>query len=198
MRRDIVNVAVADSVHRVLPEHYEVVHGQIVEVRPMSAVSAEVANRIRDELAFYARSSRLGRARSDMLFRIPLAEDETRNREPDAAFISYERWPENRPLPYRGNPVDVMPNVVVEVASPTDDAEDLLAKAHEYLRGGAELVWVVFPRVRQVYAYTQPNAAPQVFTNEDTLNGGTAMPGFAVAVSALFPAMTLEAEPDDE
>lgn len=172
-----------------LPDRYEVVNGQVVEIPPMSAFSGEVANRVRDELAVYARSTRRGRARNDMLFRIPLPEDAARNRAPDAAFISFDRWPEDRPLPYRGNPVDVVPDLVVESASPTDDAEDLLGKAHEYLRGGVRVVWVVYPRVRQLYAYTAVGIAPQVFTEADALVCEAVLPGFSVAVSSLFPVM---------
>ena len=47
-----------------LPEHYEVVNGVIMEVPPTSGFSSEVGNRIRDELAIYAHSSRRGRAPS--------------------------------------------------------------------------------------------------------------------------------------
>lgn len=170
-----------------LPDHYEVVNGQIVEIPPMSAFSSEVANRLRDELAFYGRSSRRGRARNDLLFRVALPDDPSRNREPDVAFITFDRWPENQPLPYRGNPMDVVPNLVVEVASPTDEAEDLIAKAHEYLRAGVELVWVVYPRVRQLYAYTSVGAAPRLFTEADTLDGGTVLPGLSIPLAPLFP-----------
>jgi len=170
-----------------LPDHYEVVNGQIVEIPPMSAFSGEVANRIRDELAIYARNSRRGRTRSDMIFHVPLPEDPTRNRAPDVAFISFERWPESQQIPYRGNPLDIVPNLVVEVASPTDDAEDLLSKTHEYLRAGVELVWVVFPRLRQIYVYTSVGTAPQLFTETDSLDGGSVLPGFSMPIAGLFP-----------
>ncbi|MBA4188553.1 MAG: hypothetical protein C0467_11155 [Planctomycetaceae bacterium] len=123
-----------------LPDHYEVVNGQVVEIPPMSAFSGEVANRIRDHLTAYSLRTNSGRARNDMIFHVPLPEDTTRNRAPDVAFITFERWPEIQPIPYRGNPLDIVPNLVVEVASPTDDAEDLLGKTHEYLRAGVELV----------------------------------------------------------
>lgn len=182
-----------------LPDHYEVVNGRVVEIAPMSAFSGEIANRVRDELTAYCRASRRGRARNDMLFCIPQAEDQTRNRAPDVAFMSFDRWPESRPMLYRGNPVDVVPNIAVEVVSPTDDAEDVLAKTYEYLRGGVELVWVIFPHLRHLYAYTAPSAAPQLFTEADTLDGGTVLPGFSVAMAGLFPAMadTPQAEGDE-
>ena len=96
--------------------------------------------------------------------------------------------------PYRGNPVDVVPNLIVEVASPTDDAENLIAKAHEYLRGGAEHVCVVYPCVQQLYAYTAIDTAPRLFTVRDTLDAGDILPGFAIPLSPLFPIL----EPDPE
>lgn len=170
-----------------LPDRYEVINGQVVEIPPMSAYAGEIANLIRDELAAFARSSRRGRARNDLLFRIPMADDPNRNRAPDVAFITYDRWPPNRPLRYRGNPIDVVPNLVVEVASLTDDAEDLISKAHEYLRAGAELVWLVFPRVRQLYSYTSVNAPPRVFAEADTLDAGDVLPGFSTPMAPLFP-----------
>lgn len=181
-----------------LPERYEVVNGEVVEVAPMSGFAAEVANRIRDELSHHARAARSGRARMDMLFRLPLPEDRHRNREPDAAFVSFARWPEDRPLPYRGNAVDVVPDLVVEVASPTDPAEDVLATAHEYLRAGATLVWVVYPRVRQVYAYTSVGGAPRVYGEADTLGAGDVLPGFGVPVAVLFPPADESGSQDDE
>lgn len=181
-----------------LPDRYEVVNGQAMEIAPMNAFASEIANRLRDRLTAHALRANNGRARNDMLFRIPQAEDQTRNRAPDVAFISFDRWPEDRPMPYRGNPIDVVPNVAIEVVSPTDDAEDVFAKADEYLRGGVELVWVIFPRLRHLYAYTAPNVAPQLFTAADTLDGGTVLPGFTVPMAGLFPAMAEEPEEEGD
>jgi Uma2 family endonuclease len=179
-----------------LPDRYEVVNGQVVEISPMSAFASEFANRLRDQLAAYGTRMSNGRARMDMLFQIPQGDDPTRNREPDVAFITFERWPETRPLPYRGNPVDVVPNLVVEVASPTDEAEDLIAKAHEYLRAGVELVWVVFPRVRQLYAYTAVDTPPRLFTETDILDASAVLPGFSIPLAPLFPIAADLPEPE--
>jgi Uma2 family endonuclease len=181
-----------------LPDRYEVVNGQILEIAPMSAFASEIANRLRDHLAAYALRTNAGRTRMDMAFRIPLAEDETREREPDLAFISFDRWPQDRPMRYRGNPVDVIPNLVLEVVSPTDRAEAVLAKADEYRRAGVELVWVIFPVLRQLYAYTAPDASPRVFHQTDVLDGGNVLPGFSVPMAGLFPAVADEPEAEDD
>jgi len=189
-----MSIALESESELKLPDRYEMVNGEVVEIPPMSGFASEVANRIHKHLVRYEDASHLGRPRMDMLFRLPLVADQSRNRRPDVAFISFERWPEGRPMPYRRNPVDVVPDLMVEVASPTDDAEDLVAKAHEYLAAGARLVWVVYPRSRVVYAYESPTAV-RVFTVSDDLIGGTVLPGFRVPMAQLFPPAIPEPEP---
>ena len=178
------------------PDHYEVVDGQVVEILPMSAFASEIANRLRDHLSAHALRTNSGRTRMDMMFRVPIPEDQKRAREPDLAFITFERWPRDRPMRYRGKPVDVIPNIVLEVVSPTDRAEAVLKKADEYLRAGVELVWVVFPVLRHLYAYTAPNVAPRLYTAADTIDGGTVLPDFSAPMAELFP--TVADEPTTE
>jgi Uma2 family endonuclease len=177
------------SVERARPDDYEVVNGVVVELPPMSGFASEVAGRILERLNVHTFSAKTGRARSDMLFSVPIPDDSGRKRKPDVAYISFERWPENGPMPYRGDPVDVVPDLAVEVASPTNDAEDLLAKAHEYLRAGVRAVWLVYPKLRQVYVYTSQGGPARVFTEREILDAGDVLPGFSVPMSALFPTM---------
>ena len=177
-----------------LPDHYDVVNGRVVGFPPMSGYASEVANRVRDELTYFGKTTGRGRTRNDMLFRLPLPEDQDRKREPDAAFITYERWPINRTMPYRGNPVDVVPDLVLEVASPTDAAEELHEKVKDYLRAGVRLAWLVYPRLRYLYAYSQVDSPPRFYRESDTLDGGETLPGFSVPMANLFPTLI---EPSD-
>jgi len=171
-----------------LPDHYDVINGVIVELPPSSLYPSEVANRLSDAIhEFQAVKARIGRLRMDMQFRYSLPEDPARARDPDLAFISYQRWPVDRPLPFHGNPIDVVPDLVVEVASPNNEAEELLAKVFEYLRAGARLVWLVYPRFRQIYAYTSVSGAPRVYTETDSLDGGEVLPDFSTPMAGLFP-----------
>ncbi|MBX9623924.1 MAG: Uma2 family endonuclease [Gemmataceae bacterium] len=182
---------VLDPATRVpLPDHYEVVNGEIVEKPPMSWLACEVANRIRDRLSAYGLSSGRGRPRNDMLFGLPTRRDPGRKREPDVTFITFDRWAEDRPLPPTGDVVGVVPNLAVEVASPSNEAEALVAKAREYLRAGAEVVWLVYPRLRELHAYAAGGGPTRVFTAADTLDGGAVLPGFSVPMAGLFPPIT--------
>ena len=42
------------------------------------------------------------------------------------------------------------PDVAVEVVSPSDTAAEVARKVAEYLAGGSQRVWVVYPSVRRV------------------------------------------------
>src|SRR5271165_2018167 len=91
---------------------YEIIDGQRVGLPPMGINASLIASSIFGFLWVHARSNVLGHAVCDGLFHLPLPAD--RNRRPDVAFVSYDRWPKARPLPERDNAWDVLPNLVVE------------------------------------------------------------------------------------
>jgi Uma2 family endonuclease len=165
-------------------DRYEIIDGNRVELPPMSAFASRIAFWIVFEINAFARANNLGEAITETLFRLPLPR--SRNRRPDGAFISYQRWPKGRPQPVRDNAWDVVPDLAIEVVSPTDIAEDLLTKIDEYLRAGVSLVWVVFPSLRVIHIYESMTQI-RVATATGELDGGGVLPGFRVAVAALFP-----------
>jgi Uma2 family endonuclease len=55
----------------------------------------------------------------------------------------------------------------------------------QYLNAGVRLVWVVYPEDRQVVVY-RPGEAAATLGVGDTLDGGDVLPGFSVALAALF------------
>ncbi len=75
------------------------------------------------------------------------------------------------------NAWDVVPDLAVEVTSPTDFAEDQLQKVAEYFQAGVRLVWVVYPDQRCIHVYEAWNRI-RVVTEADTLDGGVVLPGF--------------------
>src|SRR5262249_12157501 len=77
----------------------------------------------------------------------------SRQRRPDIAFVSSERWPIDRPTSLRDDAWDVVPVLAVEVISPTDRASDLLDKVIEYFQAGIRLVWIVYPSQRCIHVF---------------------------------------------
>lgn len=182
-----------------LPDFFEVVNGEIVEPPPMSDYALDIANLLNRTLGRYLDHQDLGVAAVEYLFRIPLPEDRDRIRRPDVSFLSYERWPKERPRSYTDHGRRPVPDIAVEVISPSDAADEVISKVREYLRGGVRLVWVVYPLVREIHAYWPEKRDVRVYFETDELDAGDILPGFSTPVGALFPPVeTPPAAPDDE
>lgn len=163
---------------------YEIVDGQRVELPPMSIYAARIASLLGRKLGDFSEAQGLGETVVEGLFRLPLPKD--RNRRPDVAFVSYKSWPKSRPMPESDNAWDVVPDLAVEVVSPTDLAEDLMGKVEEYFRAGVSLVWVVYPRLRLVQVY-ESLVRTRGLTRADELAGDPVLPGFRLPLATLFP-----------
>lgn len=184
---------VAEESTAKLPDRYEVINGVIVEVEPMSSYASRVANRLNAKLVIDQETRKSGETYVEMMFRIPIEGDLDRQRIPDVAYVSFDRWPADRPSSYSGNPFNVVPDLAVEVVSP-DKLDDVFDKAYEYLRGGVRLVWVIMPKQQQVYVYKSRDDV-RIFNATDDLDGGDVLPGFNVNVGSLFPPVAFEPAP---
>jgi Uma2 family endonuclease len=163
---------------------FEIIDGRRVELPPMSAYAARIAFRLGRRLGDYGEQRELGEAAVETLFHLALPVD--RNRRPDVAFVSYERWPRGRPMPEAGNAWDVVPDVAIEVVSPNDLAEDVMEKLDEYFRAGVRLAWVIYPRTRIVLVFEALNRV-RALTRSDELDGGEVLPGFRLPLADLLP-----------
>jgi Uma2 family endonuclease len=164
-------------------ELFEIVEGQRIGLPPMGILAVWIASQLVEHLNFFGRTQQLGRALCEALFHLPLPKP--RDRRPDVAFVCYGRWPKDRAIPRVDNAWDVVPDLAVEVASPTDIAEDLQAKVAEYFCAGVELVWVVYPLQSQIFVYESPTQI-RVLTRADELDGGAVVPGFRLLLADLF------------
>lgn len=166
---------------------YEIIDGQRVELPPMSAYASRVATRLVGWLSGFAEDNDVGEVASETLFRLPLGR--LRNRRPDVAFVSYERWPKDRPQPAADNAWDVVPDLAVEVISPNDLADEILQKVAEYFQAGVRLVWVVYPVHRVVYVYESWTRV-SIRTSAEELDGGPVLQGLRLSLAKLFPEVT--------
>ena len=97
-------------------ELYEVIDGIRVRTPPMAANAVWTSFELARHLGNFAVANH-GRAMTEMLFHLPAPIN--RDRRPDVALVSYQRWAKHRPLPAKGNAWDVVPNLATEVVSPT-------------------------------------------------------------------------------
>jgi Uma2 family endonuclease len=171
---------------------YEIVNGTKVWLPLRSTHTSAVARRFVDALNTYGDNCSRGEVYVYMPYEVPVGGKTVRR--PVGSFVSRGRLDARGPIPpeREGNPV--VPELVVEVLGAGDLAEDMQSKIGEYLRAGVSLVWVVYPKVRTLHAYSDPSAV-RAFTESDTLDAGDVLPGFTVPMAGLFPA---EGRPADK
>ncbi|HUR54759.1 MAG TPA: Uma2 family endonuclease [Gemmataceae bacterium] len=107
------------------------------------------------------------------------------DRKPDVAFVSYQRRPQNRPLP-RVNAWPVVPDLAVEVVGPTDEMFDVIEKVGEYFAAGVQQVWLILSHVEQVFVFTGVTQVG-VLTRAAALTADPLIPGFRMPLADLFP-----------
>jgi len=168
--------------------HYEVVDGQIVEEPPLGAREGCIATTISFLLNQFVREKRLGRVANEVLFTLR-AEPRLR-RSPDVAFVSAERWPMTK-IVLSSAAWEVIPDLAVEVISPTDLASEVQTKIAEYFRAGVRVVWVVYAQQSEVYVYESPREI-RAFGRDETVDGGTVLPGFWMPLAEVFETETDE------
>lgn len=104
-------------------------------------------------------------------------------RIPDVAFTNWDRFPGRRvpktPIPR------LVPNLAAEILSRSNTPGEMAVKRQDYFTAGVELVWEIDPEARTVAVYTSP-AGVTMLGVADTLDGGTVLPGFSLALCDLF------------
>jgi Uma2 family endonuclease len=169
-------LALADDENR-----YEIVRGELMVMTPASVRHGKFAARLVRAIGSHVEQHALGEAyTAEPGFQLeakPLT-----IRAPDVAFVRRER------IPPAGEPEGfwaIAPDLVVEIVSPSETAEEVHAKVADYLRAGTQLLWLVYPASRTVMEYRPPMQA-QRLTVEDDLDGGDVVPGFRYPLKQLF------------
>lgn len=88
-------------------------------------------------------------------------------------------------------PTEEVPELIVEVLSPSDTQTRTLVRVGQYHERGVPVVWVIDPEERTVHVY-RPNEFPRVLDDTDDLTGNGVLPDFRCKVADLF---TLPGQP---
>jgi Uma2 family endonuclease len=102
-------------------------------------------------------------------------------RGPDISYWSKERLTEV-PVGY----IEIPPDMLVEVLSPSNVWKQIRAKIQEYFEKGVRLVWVIAPEDRTLTIYRTPDEG-RVLHETATVTGEDVLPGFSCRVSDLLP-----------
>jgi Uma2 family endonuclease len=110
-----------------------------------------------------------------------------RTRQPDLLFLSHERAQHIPDLPNQPR-IEIAPELVIEVLSPSDTASDWLEKLRDYHQIGVQEVWAVDPQSASVEVLRWSEAGWQsvgVFTGDQPIRSEV-LGETPIAPAALF------------
>jgi Uma2 family endonuclease len=161
---------------------FELVNGELKELS-VSRKSSHVAGEIYLRVKLHSNANQPGWVFPEGTSYRCFSDDPDRVRRPDTSYIALsrmtaEQYDEDGHCP-------IVPDLAVEVISPTDNAEQVEDKIGEWLAAGVKVLWEVYPNTRVVRAH-RPDGTITLFRAADTLTAPDVLPGFAVPVADLF------------
>ncbi len=159
----------------------ELIQGEFHPTMSAGVTHGKVVINVAGELRSFIRPRRLGSLMGSDTGILLEREPDT-VREPDIAYISAERMPIGAEIPGYS---EIVPDLVVEVVSPSDTSQQVEEKAFMWLSYGVRLVWTMHPSTRTVNVYPA-SGARFTLTEGYTLDGGDVLPGFSWEVSDIF------------
>ncbi len=164
-------------------KRYELIEGELVEMPPPGEEHGYLVILLGKYLLDYVIEHHLGRVTSYSGFH---AEDDRYTvLGPDIAFRRLD--PEAEPASRKW--VATMPDLAVEIKSPSNSLPELRRKAAIYLERGTQLVWLVLPETESVEVHrlgADGEGQREVIGSDGQLSGEDVLPGFALSLTALF------------
>ncbi len=165
----------------VLEKGFEFINGEAVE-KSMGFHSSKAMRRLSGRIGSYVDDNNLGHVMEAEAGYQVFSGDPLKVRKPDASFVARGRFP-NEELP-KGNS-RIPPDLVIEMISPTNLAEDIEQRIADFLNAGTKLIWIVYPTTRSVWVVRQDGTAARL-TESQSLSGEDVVPGFTYPLAALF------------
>ncbi|MCC6615245.1 MAG: Uma2 family endonuclease [Anaerolineae bacterium] len=173
---------------RLFDQHgpFELIDDQRRPKMPTTAEHAEIIKLLNDLLAAFERAGVIVRYTESTFILTDRPDWVKGSRLPDVMVYAAERmaaYKSGDPA-WKEKPFILVPDLCIEVISPTDQYVDVDEKVARYLGDGVRAVWVLNPRMQSVVVYTQGDI--QRLAGEEVLDGGEVIPGFSLAVKSLF------------
>ena len=169
--------------------HYELIEGELFEMPPPGYEHGRLAVEISHYIWSFVKERDLGKVTVETGYHPPDSRHTLLS--PDVAFLSKAKAPH----PSWGKYIPVMPDLAIEILSPTDTLRKARRKAALYLRHGTQLVWIVLPAEKGVdvcRAADGPRLNIEFVGQESSLSGEQVLPGFELKLELLFPAAKSE------
>lgn len=159
----------------------ELVEGRIVRMSPTGPKHAKLEQRFAWLLQNFLEAHPLGELYvGEVGIYTGRAPDTVRGA--DIAFVSHERLKQQDPdAPF----LTVLPEIVIEILSPNDRAQELEKKVGEYLKAGAVEVWIADPENRTLHRRRAEAGSSELLDQTQQLTTPV-LPGFELQVTEIF------------
>ena len=159
----------------------ELIRGEFCETVSAGVGHGQIVMKLGTLMGITVLTRRLGRLiGSDAGVR--LERDPDTVREPDIAFISAERLPLDE---WVDGYLEIVPDLVVEVISPSDSRNAVHDKARMWNSYGVPLVWATYTNPRSIDVHRADGSIITLY-EDDILDGGEILHGFSVLVRDIF------------
>ena len=162
-------------------KRYELVNGKLIELPLAGGQHGALAAEIGSAIYTFVHLHRLGPVFAPgtgfVLHRSP-----DLVRAPDVAFVTSNRLPvEDVPDGF----IELAPDFVVEVVSPSDTANAVQTRIDDWLRAGSAIVWAVYPASHTVFIHRGLDHIERR-SGDDELDAEPVLPGFRVRANEIF------------
>ena len=99
---------------------------------------------------------------------------------PDVCVTLRSKWPKNAE-----GPIEVMPDLAIEILSPDDRTSRVQERIDFYLRVGTSLLWVIDPELETAAVY-RPGKAQEFHRAAGILSADPILPGFELDLADFF------------
>jgi Uma2 family endonuclease len=161
-------------------ERWELVEGRIVEVSPVKRRHGRILVRLARRLEEHVEAHGLGEVYGgDVGFILRRNPDTVR--APDLAFIRRARLPAVEEETFS----TVIPDLAIEILSPSDRWAEVEQKIVEYIQAGVTSVWVLDPSGNEVRIF-HPGEAARVLGVAERISEPELLPGLELDISSLL------------
>ncbi len=184
-----VGMSLNDFIERYNQTPFELVNGEIIPLSPTVAGHNWVARALFRPLDQHIRANELG----ELIWEMPFVMEDTPDwvkgsRTPDLLFYNAERWAAyvaNTPN-WQRKPCVLIPDLIIEIISPTDRLSDVQDKIKAYLADGVQIGWAIDWQHKTVSVHSAGELSPTLISADGVLIGGDVLPGFSLTLSAIF------------
>jgi Uma2 family endonuclease len=167
---------------------FELINGERKPVMPNVAGHGSVIKLLYDLLIRFEKPAQMVVHREQTYIITYSSKWVTGSRIPDIMIYSEARLQAYlRATPnWQSLPFVLVPDLVIEVISPTDNSGEVDEKIARYLGDGVAIVWVLYPRTQTVLVYEQGSELIKRLMMDDLLDGGVVIAGFSIKVADIF------------